>query len=121
MVEKKISLRDKILAAKDLKSERMYIEEWDVEIEIRSLTGKTRAKLMSVAMDGRTGKMDFEKLYPELIIACAYDPESGEPIFNSTDREAINAKSGGVLERIAKVAMELSGLTEESVVEAEKN
>lgn len=117
---KVMSLRDKILSAKDLKAEKVYIEEWDVEVEIRSLTGKSRANLMSEAMD-KSGKMDFEKLYPELIISCTFDPESGDQVFNKTDKEVINSKSGGALEKIARVAMKLSGLTEESMVEAEKN
>lgn len=115
-----ISLRDRILSARDMKSEIIYVEEWDVKVEIRSLTGKTRAHLMSSAMSSN-GKMDFEKLYPELIIATTYDPDTGNQVFNKSDREAINTKSGGALEKIAKVAMELSGLTEAAVDNAEKN
>ena len=88
-----MNLRDKILNASDIKSEIIKIDEWDVEVEIRSLTGKKRAQLMKEAMDSK-GKMDFEKLYPDLVISSTYDPNTNEQIFNRTDRDLLNSKNG---------------------------
>lgn len=115
-----LNLREKILNAKDLKSEIIRIDEWDVEIEIKSLTGKKRAQLMQEAIDNK-GKMDFEKLYPDLVIVSAYDPVTHEPIFKPTDRDTLNTKNGGALEKISKVALRISGLQEESVDTETKN
>ena len=49
------------------------------------------------------------------------DPETGEPIFGPADRAAINTKSGGVLERIAREGMRLSGLTKDEQVQLGKD
>lgn len=115
-----INLRDKILSSDDIKAEIVKVEEWDVELEIKSLTGKARAKLMNETMNNN-GKMDMEKLYPQLVIACTYDPETHKRVFEINDRDLINTKNSGALERIAKVAMRLSGLDADSVEKAEKN
>lgn len=117
---KPINLRDKILSIDDTKFETVTIEEWGVDLEIKSLTGKVRAKLMNETMNDE-GKMDIEKLYPELIIACTFDPETREPVFEAADRDTLNTKNSGALEKIAKVAMRLSGLDADSVEKAKKN
>lgn len=114
------ALREKILNSNDIKSEKLMIEEWEVEVEIKALTGKKRAAIMTTAIDSR-GKMDFEKLYAELVISSTYDIESQELIFEPTDRDMLNEKSGGVLEKIAQVVIKLSGLKPDSVETAEKN
>lgn len=116
-----MSIRDKILNAKDIKSEVITIDEWDVKIEIRTLTGLERSKLMNNALNIETGTVDFTKIYPELAIAASFDPESGEKIFSEGDRDIINGKSGAALEKIAQVAMRLSGMDKGAVKEAEKN
>lgn len=114
------NLRSKILNSNDIKSEIIRVEEWESDLEIKSLTGKKRAKIISEAMDNK-GRMDFEKLYPDLVIASTYDPETHEPIFEMADRDLLNEKSGGALEKIAQVVLRLSGLDKESVQIAEKN
>jgi hypothetical protein len=114
------NLRNKILEASDIRRERVEIPEWGLTLEVRGLTGSQRAKLMRTGFDAR-GTADFEKLYPELIIASAFDPDGGEPVFTEADRDALNGKSGAALERIAQAAMRLSGLSPEAVEQAEKN
>ena len=102
------SLREKILAAKDIRSERVHVPEWGVEVEVRSMTGAQRARVLQGATVD--GEVDLERLYPILLIETVYDPETGEPVFDAADRDALNAKNSGALERIAKVAMRLSGI-----------
>jgi hypothetical protein len=113
-------LRSRILGASDLRKERVSIPEWDVTLEVRGLTGTQRARLMQNGFDGR-GQAVFDRLYPELVIASTFDPESGEPVFAEGDRDALNAKSGAALERLAQVAMRVSGLTADATEQAEKN
>ncbi|WP_134705090.1 hypothetical protein [Ammoniphilus sp. YIM 78166] len=114
-------LREKILNAKDIKEENVPVSEWEVEVQVRGLTGSARAKILSACVDTQTGAMDFEKLYPELLIASVYDPETGEKVFADADRDALNGKSGGALEKVAQVAMKLSGFNQAAVKEATKN
>lgn len=115
------SLRNRILEAKDIKEEIIDIPEWeDAKILVRGLTGKQRAKLLN-AVAGTTGKPDPEKLYPEIMVMCCFDPDSREAVFTPADKESINSKSGIVLERIAQIVMSLSGLTDQSMAELRKN
>lgn len=114
------NLRDKILNAKDIKSEVVEVPEWNVKVEVRGLTGAQRATLLKECID-RHGNVDFEKMYPLLLIATVYDPENGEQVFTPADRDSLNKKSGGALEKVAKVAMKLSGLEQGAVAEKAKN
>lgn len=113
-------IREQILGAKDIRSETVAIPEWGVTVEVRGLTGTQRARLMKNGFDAR-GTVDFERLYPELIIASVFDPETGEPVFGEADREALNAKSGAALEQVAQSAMRISGLSPDAGAQAEKN
>ena len=109
-----VSIRDQIMKAKDISGELMEIKEWGVKVEIRTMTARQRARVMENAIDPITGKSSISIIYPEIAIACVFDPESGEPVFTVDDKDALLEKSGAVLEKIASKAMVLSGLTEEA-------
>jgi hypothetical protein len=115
-----ISLRDKILNAQDIKSEVLNVPEWGVDILIKSLTGKKRAVVMGEAMD-KDGKMNFENMYADMAITSSYDPNTQQLIFESTDRNVLNEKNGGILEKIAQVVIRISGLDVKAVEKATKN
>ncbi|WP_018130716.1 hypothetical protein [Effusibacillus pohliae] len=114
------ALREKIFAAKDIKSEIVEVEEWGVKLEVRGMTGRARSELISSCMDNK-GNFDLVKLYPQIVIATVYDPETGEKVFDPADRDALNEKSSGALEKVAQVAMRLSGLDMEAMNQARKN
>lgn len=106
-----MSLRDIILAADDTVSEVVEVPQWgDVKIEVRGMTGKDRASFLSSYTDPDTGRVNWDRLYPSLITSTAFDPETGERVFQPEDAEAINAKSGAALEKVAQVALRLSGM-----------
>ena len=109
-----MSIRDQIMKAKDISGELMEIKEWGVKVEIRTMTARQRARVMENAIDPVTGKSSISVIYPEIAVACVFDPESGEPVFTNDDKDALLEKSGAVLEKIASKAMALSGLTEEA-------
>lgn len=113
-----MNLRDKILNAKDIDEKKIKIEEWGVDVVVKSMTGKERATFLKNTSNG--GELDFEKMYPELVIATCYDPDSGDKVFQKEDRDIINTKSAGAIEKIAKIALELSGLGEQSQKEIKK-
>jgi len=114
------NLREKILGASDIRREQVHVPEWDVEVEVRGLTGAQRARLMKTSLDSK-GAVDFEKMFPELLITSTFEPGTGQPVFTEADRDALGGKSGAALDRIAQAAMRLSGLTPGAVEEAEKN
>jgi len=109
-----MSLRDTILNADDRQSEQMDVPEWGVTIELRGLTGADRAAFLADAVTD-DGKVDFTRVWPNLLIAGCYDPDTGEPVFTQLDRDALNTKSAGVTERVAQRIQAISGLSEDAV------
>jgi len=115
-----MSLREQILNAQDITSEQVTIPEWGgAAIDVRGMTGTARNRFLEQSFDHKTGKPRFDRMYPEIIIQCCFDPETGERIFSPADRDALNGKAAAATERVAKVAMRLSGL-DEGAVEAGK-
>ena len=106
------SLGNRILAMQDVKSEIVEIPQWEgVKLEVRSMTGLERADMLERYMDN-DGNMNIRDLYPSMIIACTFDPETGEPVFSGEQADALNAKNAAALEKVAQVAMRLSGMNE---------
>jgi hypothetical protein len=115
-----VSLRDQILAADDITSESVEIPEWKVTVEVRGMTGGDRAALMDEALDPETGNVDLQKIYPDAVILTAYDPTTSERVFGPEDRADLMAKSGVAIDRLASVAMRLSGFDGDAVDKAGK-
>lgn len=106
-------LRERILNANDIASEKLFIEAWGVEVEVRGMSGRARAEVMQEALKG--GTLNLAVAYPLLVIGCTYDPATGERVFSDADFEAVADKAGGALEQIAVTAARLSGLDAEAV------
>lgn len=113
-----VSMRDRIKQSSDITSETVDVPQWDVKLEVRSMKGGERARMLMAVNTGE--KMDFEKFYPEIIIATCYDPDTGERVFEPGDTEWLNDKSSAALEKLARVGMKLSGMGEDAVDEAGK-
>lgn len=112
-----MSLRDKILAADDLTVEVLDVPEWDVKLEVRSPSAKVRARMVSQAMETNENgesNVNLEAIYPTLMVACCFDPDSGEQVFTADDAEAINSKSSAVVERVAKACLRVAGLSNDT-------
>ena len=104
------SLRDKILAAQDIPSEVVTIPEWGVDVLVRGMSAGDRITLMQNAFDQTTQQVNMSIVYPDVVVACAFDPDSTEPIFTEADKAAILAKSSAAVERLANVGLRLSGI-----------
>lgn len=116
-----MDIREKILAAEDIQSEAVVVPEWDVTINMMTIRGWERARLINRAMDKKTGDVNFENIYPDIIIYSAFDPETDKKIFHERDRDELLKKSGKVLERLARVGLRLAGMGEKELEEIEKN
>lgn len=110
-------VRSKILNADDVQSEAVEVPEWGVTVSVRGMTGKERARFLQATVN-EDGKPQFDRIYPEILIACTYHPadhpEAGTKVFEPTDRDVLNDKSSAPTERIAKVAMRLSGIDDDA-------
>lgn len=115
-----MSLRDQILAANDIPSEKVPVPEWGVTVEVRGMTGAERTRIMDKAVD-QQGGVNLQFVYPEIVIATSFDDITGEQIFKPSDRDTLLTKSAVALDRLAQVGMKLSGFTQESSDEAGKD
>lgn len=110
-----MSLRDRILAAKDYRSELVEIPEWEATVEVRELDGMTRARLAAQVGDEANPER-LTVVYPMLLGSSLYDPTTGDRLFDTEeDVAALMGKSGAVLDRLAIVALRVSGMTEDAV------
>ena len=118
-----MGIKEEIFAADDLACEPYAIEEWGVTVKLQGFTAGQRAKLMHQVLAGNSDPalIDWATVYPEIVIAGTYDPETGQPLFTKDDSDALNKKSGLVIERLAIQIMKLSGVDPEAVAELEKN
>lgn len=107
-----MSLRDQILAKNDIPSESVEVPEWGLTVEVRGMTGSDRAAILEAAMTP-DGGVNLQAFYPEVVIACTHDPETGERVFGPEDRDALMSKSGKALDRLATAGLRLSGMTED--------
>jgi len=114
-----VSIRDRIIAVDDTQKEIVKIEEWGVEVEIRGMSGASRASISQDAAENN-GNINFMKMMPELVVQCCFDPQTGEQVFEASDKDLVMSKSGAVLDRIVTVAMRLSGFGQNAVDEAGK-
>ena len=116
-----VSIKDRIKSAGDVQKEIVDLPEWDdVAIEVRTMTARQRAKMFSSCVD-KKGDIINDKFQAAVLIACCYDPETEAPIFVAADESWLMDKSAGPIEKLANVAMRLSGLSKDITNDIEKN
>ena len=107
-----MSLRDQILNSNDIPKELVKVKEWNIEIEVRGMTGAERTRILDLAQAG--DGMNLQMVYPEIVISTAFDAETGENIFSPEDRTALLSKSANALDALATVGMRLAGFLAET-------
>lgn len=106
-------LRKTALNAEDIEKEIVDVPEWGINVEVRGMAAADRFRLLQTS--SVEGKVNFQRWFPDLVIACVYDPDSGERVFEPADRDALLAKSGKVVGSLAETASRLSGLSDADV------
>jgi len=115
-----VSIKDKIRSSADMARESITVDEWDVTLEVRSMSARQRARFASSFDQGETTDR-IETLWRSVLTSCCFDPETGELLFDDSDMEwLLNEKSGVVVDRIVNACLEVSGLKEKSVDDAGK-
>jgi|SRR5581483_2487058 len=113
-----MSLIEQIKAAAVAGGEKVTVPDWGVTVEVRPMTVRGRSEVYHDAIvDDETR---LEKLYPALLIASVFDPETGEKVFSNADAEWLADQSSAPVELLATKVLELSGLTK-AAVEAGKD
>jgi hypothetical protein len=118
--------RDDILNADDLETREVDVPEWGGSVLVRGLTGRERDAYETSLTTERQTKagvqrgVDLDNVRAKLIARCVVD-EDGQRLFKDQDIAALGAKSAVALNRVYDVALELSGLTDESQEEIEGN
>jgi len=116
-----MNLRDKILNSDDLSKKKMEIPEWDVTINVCTMSGTQRAKLLEKAQNAEAKGQDLVDFYSKILAMTIRDPETNELVFTEDDYDRLMDKNVKVIERIVEISLTLNGLGGDSIKEAEKN
>jgi hypothetical protein len=113
--------RDAILGAADLKSEDIFVAEWDGWVRVRGLTGTERDAYENSIFLGK-GRANYDNIRARLVALTVVDPETGERLFkDEKDVSALGGKSSAALDQLFAAAQRLSGLGAKDVEELAKN
>ena len=120
-------LADQIRAAHDVSAELYDIPEWNVTVELRSMSARQRAAFASnvdFTADGGV-QMDanrVELMWGAVIQACCFDPENGEKVFSEEDIEwVMEEKNANVVDSLANACLAVSGMGADSDGDAGKD
>lgn len=118
-----MSLKEKIRAANDVERHVIEVPEWDVSIEVRSMTVRQRAAFVMANQDtSDSGAQRVERVYGQILVQCCLDPDTSEPIFEEADLDwLMSEKSGAVIDNLVSAVLEASRLKEKAVDEAGKS
>lgn len=117
-----MSIIDKIKQARDAEAEHYDIPEWDVTVEIRSMSARQRANMNNVIEDDGTASERQELMWGYLLCSCVFDPTSGDPVFTEDDMEwLLTDKSFAVIDKLTAKCLEVSSVNREAVDEAGKS
>ena len=117
-----MSIIDKIKQARDAEAERYEIPEWDVAVEIRSMSARQRANMNNVIEDDGTASEKQELMWGYLLCSCVFDPQTGDPVFTEDDMEwLLTDKSFAVIDKLTAKCLEVSSVNREAVDEAGKS
>ena len=112
------NIKDKILQAKDLPCEKLFIPEWDVTCFVRVLTGTERDKWESDLVG--SGQTNLVNVRARLAVLCLVD-EKGDRVFQDTDATELGKKSSKCLDQIFECAARVNGLRKQDLDELTKN
>lgn len=115
--------KEDILKADDRETRDVDVPEWGGVVRVRELSGTDRdAYDASRMVEGPDGKFhpDFGNSRAKLVALSVVD-EDGNLLFNELDVGRLGQKSSTALQRVADVAAELSGLTQQAGQELGKD
>jgi hypothetical protein len=115
--------RQDIVAAQDIKTVDVEVEEWGGSVRVRMMSGAERDQFeQSMVMIGADGKRvpNLANMRSKLVVMCAVD-EKGNHLFGPDEVEHLAAKSAAAIERVFMAAQELNALAPREAEAAVKN
>ena len=113
-----MSLRDTILQAWDIKSEKVTIPEWGVTVNVQGMTGAERDAFEGDCLSD--GKATVSNVRAKLAVRCLRN-DDGSRVFSDADAPTLGAKSAAALDRVFEIASRLCGIGKKDVEELAKN
>jgi hypothetical protein len=114
--------RADILAADDLKTEKVKVPEWGGDVWVRTMTGLDRDRWEQSLSERRRQdggvSLDHTRASFAVLVMCDKD---GAALFELSDIEALSAKSSAALDRVIERAQMLNGMRDSDIEEAAKN
>jgi hypothetical protein len=126
--------RAAILAANDIRTERVPVPEWGGDVIVATFSGAdrwafevavheaTKAKANGNGHPATPAEAVAERMeYVTHLVALALVDEAGHRLFSDTDVVALGKKSGVALTRVFRVAMRLNGIGDTEVERLQGN
>lgn len=112
-----MSLRDRILNAKDRRVEAVFVPEWNVTVYLTEMTVGERSKMWEYV---DTIKSSDPMLAPVMLMFTMCD-ENGERIFGNDDYQRVLNRCSNVVDRLGKRASDINNTVASAVDDAKKN
>ncbi|GMK47655.1 hypothetical protein PghCCS26_47850 [Paenibacillus glycanilyticus] len=115
------ALRDKALQTDDIKNGSVYVEEWDADFPVRSLTGKGLKDVLTKSKNAKGERDEIRMSLLAAIVGCA--DETGARVFDDTDLAVFesDSKSAAPILKIGKAVLDLSALGNNAQTDAKKS
>jgi hypothetical protein len=107
-----VSIKDKIRQAQNLHTEIVNIPEWDVKVEVRSMSARQRAALQTL-LNNETVEVGAkqEQMWAFLLGSCCFDPETGDNVFSDEDMDWLFDHSAfAPIDRLATACLNVSAV-----------
>ncbi len=106
------NMRDKIRNRPVSKGNQIEVPEWEVTVEFRSMSIAQKAELIGDDVEPSASKIMMA--LPEAILFTCYEPGTDEPIFTAEDLDWLKDEDASLIERLAEIGMNVSGLGEDA-------
>lgn len=105
-----MSLRDIMLKPVAVPQQEVPVPELGCTVHVYGMTGGQKSRFeLSLQTNGKKSNRKMQTFRERLMIQCCRD-ETGAPIFQDSDIEALSDMPAKIVERIVDVAMDLSGM-----------
>jgi hypothetical protein len=118
MSEKRFLKGDQILAIKDIKTEELYIPEWDSWVLVRSMTAAEYDRYQKSIIVGKGKNRDINLVNARAkLVAMAVVDENGQRLFTDAQIISLGQKNSAAIDRIFDLVTDLAGVTEDDIEE----
>lgn len=120
----KLLTKDAILAAPDLKTERLTVLEWGGEIIVSEMGGLTQLEFFNQVFpdtEETSSKRAIDAKFRATLVAYCVVDEKGKLVFDRDDIPMLARKNASVVNAVFEVADRLNLITDNARKAAEKN